>query len=191
LEVWEVPVTVEMLNELIRDAERARDSTEAELAEAESTVTTLNQKLMEIREEEKSFRAALARRFPNADAAKEPVPTEPDSWMNVSRTIAVERAIREMNQTFPTVSPGDIETCLARHGRDDDRDEIGGATAYLNKHNRIHSLGRGKWVYGPKPGASNDFGSASSEAEPREANPDDNNLFEGVGDGAGTSQPAR
>jgi hypothetical protein len=151
-------VTLEVWIDLISDTERTRRETEAQLSDAEATVTTLTQRLHELREEEKSFRSAMARRFPEAaqhiDEPSAQIAERPgvvESWASMPRTKAVERAIKELHATLPTVGPGDIEEYLKRHGRSDTRDEIGGSTARLNKVGRIHSLGRAQWVPGTGP----------------------------------------
>jgi len=166
-----VAVTPEVLVDLIKDAETTRASMEAERFTTEGVLRKLVEAIDEVSSEEHTYRATLRRRFPNyvVEATTKSTDHTLELWTNLSRNNAVENAIKEVNAKHATVSPADIEECLKAHGRSDDRDQIGGATAYLNREKRIHSLGRGRWVFGPaRETPRNDFGPAV-EAGPREA----------------------
>jgi hypothetical protein len=67
-------------------------------------------------------------------------------WLDMSRSDAVFHAVDIISKEQEDVSPADIENFLKAHGREDDRDSIGAALAYLNRNNRVNRLGRGRWV---------------------------------------------
>jgi tyrosyl-tRNA synthetase len=163
-----VRVPVDILERLVADAEEAR-------IEKEEAQRLLTEEIAAIRQEEDALKAALHRRLA-AESMKSgatslpPIPL-PASWVSMSRADAVEKAIAEVVATADSASPSDIEQVLASHGRNDTRDEIGGATAYLRREFRIHSLGRGQWVLGAGEKSDNDIDPA--EAGSDEASPDD------------------
>lgn len=147
-----MPVTVDVLRELLSEAEAARAAAEAEVDA--------------LRSEESAFRAALQRRLQGPNP---PAPTQPDhspatsvvskvefqprgdDWSSVARTVAVEQAIADITVNGGYASPPEIEQCLANHGRNDNRDEIGGAIAHLNRTGRIHRVARAQWAGGSEP----------------------------------------
>jgi hypothetical protein len=101
----------------------------------------------------------LTRRFPEAQADLAPVsqdsfdfgfdaPTNVN-WAALPRTVAVERAIAEITKTQESASPAEIEQLLRGFGRQDDRDQIGGAVAHLNRTEKIRSIGRAQWELNP------------------------------------------
>lgn len=152
-----MPVTVGVLRELLSEAEAARAAAEAEVDA--------------LRSEESAFRAALQRRLQGPNP---PAPTQSDQssvsnvvsnaefqprgddWSSVARTVAVEQAIAEITVNGGYASPPEIERCLVGHGRNDNRDEIGGAIAHLNRTGRIHRVARGQWAGGPEPEKTSD-----------------------------------
>jgi len=67
-------------------------------------------------------------------------------WIAMPRTVAVERAIAEVTKSREAASPGDIQNYLNNFGRNDTRDEIGGALAHLNRTSKVESVGRAQWV---------------------------------------------
>jgi hypothetical protein len=162
-------VSAEMLAELIGEAERER-------VEAEAELQRLTEKIAMLRSEEDAFRSALARRTPTVSpepsATTKRRPFDPSKieirdipgWVMMSRTDAVELAIREILKTAESASPGEIEQTLAANGRHDDRDKIGGALSYLRRENRIHRLGRGQWAMGPEETSGDAVGAASPES---------------------------
>ncbi len=64
------------------------------------------------------------------------------------RTAAVMLAVEVLAEGNGYATPAGIEAWLQEHNRDDDRDQFGGALAHLNRTDKIHSVGRGRW----KPG---------------------------------------
>lgn len=147
-------ISMETLKELISDAQRSRESVEKSLADVQARFQELAAERDELRREEETYRATLARRFPTADA---PLSQELDleiesneesgeDWVNMARTDAVEKVVLLLSDEQGVVRPADIEGELRRRGRTDSRDAIGGALAYLNKNGRVKSVGYGTWT---------------------------------------------
>ncbi|WP_375488557.1 hypothetical protein [uncultured Jatrophihabitans sp.] len=148
----------EALQELLQSARTERINALAELEVLEIKIREVRERAAALTIDEETLRDLHRRWFPGPDDddhhvenGNPVVAVGGDDWAAMTRSAAVERAIMMMNASRPTVSPGDIEDFLAKAGRSDTRDEIGGVTAYLNRTGKIHSQGRGKWVYGPDP----------------------------------------
>jgi hypothetical protein len=150
-------IDYDTLTELINDARQSREETERELDAALDRVRSLQRRQQELKEEEDAYTATLTRRFPDAQSDLPAV--SPDSydlgvdmpvqvdWLAMPRTQAVERAIEEITkQKAAPASPSEIEAWLRNHGRQDNRDEVGGALAHLNRTSKIRSEGRAQWV---------------------------------------------
>jgi hypothetical protein len=153
-------VPLETLTELVADAKNARTQAEAEVQE-------LNVKIEALRQEEDALRAVLSRRMGQEPSQLQPPATSGviyGSWADLSRTEAVYRAVGEITGTGRPASPSEIETVLASHRRTDDRDQIGGALAYLRRDGRIHRLGRGRWGMGPEMTSEGTVGAVPSDS---------------------------
>jgi hypothetical protein len=163
-------VPVEVLEELIADAAATR-------VEKEAVLRDLAAEVAELRQEEDALQAALNRRRAERAIAggvslngHSEGPDEEqlavDSWATLNRTDAVERAIAGVTLFKKWANPGDIEGVLKARGRNDTRDEIGGATSYLRRQGRIRSLGRGQWVVGSEKASEDTVGAVPSESVP-------------------------
>jgi hypothetical protein len=63
----------------------------------------------------------------------------------MSRTAAVEHAVRQLAGDGTPTSPAEIESFLNSVGRADTRDQIGAALAYLNRKNVVERASRAQW----------------------------------------------
>lgn len=147
-----MPITPDMLIELIESTITAREDTEAQIRKLAEKIQELEKGREELRTEEQGYRLALARRFPDtvAETAEAPTSTGLFSLDNgleqQTRSDAVETAVRILSrgpEGFAT--PAAIEEFLEERGRDDSRDAIGATLAYLNRSSRVANVGRGKW----------------------------------------------
>lgn len=149
-------ITPETLIELIENTISTRMERADEIRNLRQECERLEMKLEELQQEEQGYRLALARRFPDVAGMSVPVssPTPsaqaglfalPDDLVTQSRSDAVEAAIRVLTRTASVASPAAIEEFLRSRGRDDTRDAIGAALAYLNRTDRVKNVGRGQW----------------------------------------------
>jgi chromosome segregation ATPase len=125
---------------------------DTDLQTAQTEVNRLRKLFEQLRTEQDALEGRMHRLYPDqesAEAADEPVQVFVN-WQTLTRTDAVFKAIEELSASQSAASPGDIESLLRTRGRNDDRDQIGGATAHLNRNERIHSVGRAQWAIGPE-----------------------------------------
>ncbi len=150
-------ITAETLLELVNDARDARLALERQIAEIEAKVEELHTQREELEEEEQGYMATLQRRFPQAVPAAQQDDDEntllpgfvtKGGVPSMPRTAAVQMAIDVLDEANGHATPAGIEAWLHERGRDDDRDQIGGAIAHLNRTGKIHSVGRGMWKIG-------------------------------------------
>jgi len=149
-------ISYSTLTDLIADANAERKQVDDDLSDALLALEILKTRQAQLREEVDAYTSTLTRRFPDAQPDLPSVdpssfdlgvdmPVQVD-WVAMPRTVAVERAIGEVTMNKESASPGDIQASLIGHGRNDTRDQIGGAVAHLNRTSRIANLGRAEWV---------------------------------------------
>lgn len=146
-------ITPEMLMELIESAIEARQEIEDDLRELAKRAERLERERDEIRLEEQGYRLALARHFPDSAPVRETSASASnalfaieDGIATMARTDAVEFAVRHLSREPGEVAtPAEIEEFLRARGRDDSRDAIGAALAYLNRNGRVQNVSRGRW----------------------------------------------
>lgn len=149
----ETPITPATLNELIVSVVAERKKVDEKLSELEQARAEQQALRDALAEEEKAYRASLARRFPEAAADVPASETADDGSLfgiehelaKVSRTEAVATAVRELSVGGDVASPATIEQYLHARGRSDDRDQIGGVLAYLNRRGRVENPARAQW----------------------------------------------
>lgn len=159
-------ITADSLTELVLETRRAYAEVNAELEAAQERVLDLIQQRENVASEEEAFVASLCRRFPDHKIpGDEPIkkPTDPiqldggmsiipkDNWSYDSRSDAVQRAVAELTEAKGFATPAEIEQLLKTRARDDSRDAIGAALAYLNRTNKVYSRARAEWVIGERP----------------------------------------
>lgn len=187
-------ISIDTLKELLADAERAREN----LA---SRVDQLQAELADLLDEERAFKAALARRLRDTEEAVE-ADAQDDTprivakdlhlaWTSIPRTEAVEATLRDLNGSGGPAGPTEIEALLRVRGRDDNRDAISGALAHLARTARAHRVGRAKWAPGPSetPGSAADtalpgpvateWAGGDADAAPTAAEPNDHDQTPG------------
>jgi hypothetical protein len=147
-------ITPDTFLELIQSAAAVRADTQREVDRLRKELQKLEAAIASLEQEEQGYRLALARRFPEAADAQLPQPQpgdEPelfpleDDLRKQSRSDAVEAAVRVITKTEPSATPTLIEEFLHERGRDDTRDAIGAALAYLNRNGRVTNIARGHW----------------------------------------------
>jgi hypothetical protein len=152
-----VAVTAESLKELIDEAQRAYDDVSEELDRALARVQELTEQRAAISAERDAFIASLERRYPDQAVPTPETPKglsfkivelPPNDWSYLNRSEAVERAVKELTELENFATPAAIQDLLAERGREDNRDAISAALAYLNRTNKVHSLARAQWIYG-------------------------------------------
>jgi len=145
-------VTREILLALISDARTAVDLAEGKRVLARAAYAKANSAMEEVGSELTAYEATLARLFPDAVPTEPTITSQPvelEDWTSFTRAHAVQMAVRQTadRNGFATVT--DILAVLPAHGVEITRNQIGGATAYLNRNHLIHSIGRARWVDGP------------------------------------------
>jgi hypothetical protein len=76
----------------------------------------------------------------------------PSPFGRLPRTDAAEVALREkVAELAGPAGPADIERYFRAHGRDDKRDHISAAMAYLKSKHRAYTVGHAKWLPGSDP----------------------------------------
>lgn len=149
-----MPITADTLLELIESTIAARQETETKIRDLMEQIQELETERDDLRVEEQGYRLALARRFPDSAAATTEARTSAvvglfsldDGLERQPRSDAVETAVKILSrgpEGFAT--PAAIEEFLHERGRDDSRDAIGAALAYLNRNSRVMNVGRGQW----------------------------------------------
>ncbi|WP_298944582.1 hypothetical protein [uncultured Microbacterium sp.] len=147
-------ITAETLIELIQSAIDARAIAESRIDAKREELAELERELDLLEQEEQGYRLALTRRFP--ETPSEDVPGSMpavneglfplvDDIASQGRSDAVWTAVKMLSRTGSTASPAGIEDFLRERGRDDSRDAIGAALAYLNRTKRVVRVGRGQW----------------------------------------------
>lgn len=153
-------VSAESLTELIVEAQKAYVDIQTELDKLANRVLELNDQRDAIAAERDAFISSLERRYPGAEvpmaATGKPdthvgfreVPA--DDWSVFNRSEVVLRAVKELTEEKSFATPAEIEERLKSKNRDDGRDAIGAALAYLNRSSahKIYSRARAQWVYG-------------------------------------------
>lgn len=144
-------ITADVLSELIADARYERRRVDEQIAALHVQLDELEQRRDDLTTEEESYQRTLARKFPTAEAPAEEQQTllleDPVSDLrHMPRSAAVELAIAEITKSTSFASPSDIEDWLKERRRTDTRDQIGAALAYLNRTDKIRSLGRARWA---------------------------------------------
>lgn len=81
---------------------------------------------------------------PVGDAATQSGPVT--DWGNLSRTHVVEKAVEVLARMNGAATPDSIQEFLQARNRDDSKDMIGAALAYLNKKTKVRSIGRAQWI---------------------------------------------
>ncbi len=151
-----MPITEEVLAELVQDTVAARRVVEQRIRDLESQIADLDRERDELLKEEEGHKLALARLFPHAASATSPsgessgqsplFPIDED-LSRISRTDAIEKAVHAINAAEGRpASPAEIEDYLSNHHRSDTRDQIGAALSYLRVSDRIQRVGRGQWA---------------------------------------------
>ncbi|WP_300591638.1 hypothetical protein [Microbacterium sp.] len=147
-------ITPDTFLELIQSAAAVRAETQQEVDRLRKELQQLEATIASLEQEEQGYRLALARRFPDTAGAHLPQPQpgdEPelfpleDDLRKQSRSDAVETAVRVISKTEVSATPAHIEAFLHERGRDDTRDAIGAALAYLNRTGRVTNIARGQW----------------------------------------------
>lgn len=146
-------INAELLIELIDSTVSAREKVEKRMSELREELESLTDDIDSLNLEEQGYRLALARRFPTAHApGEESAPGTRTPLLSLdgdlaarSRSDAVETAVRMIARDAPAASPTAIEEFLHERGRDDTRDAIGAALAYLKRTNRVTRVSRGQW----------------------------------------------
>jgi hypothetical protein len=146
-------INAELLIELIESTIAARKDVEKTRNDLRRKLEDLSEEIEALDRDEQGSRLSLARRFPNAEApGNESAPAERAGLFSLgtefdaqSRSDAVEAAVRTITREQPTASPAEIELFLRERGRDDTRDAIGAALAYLNRTDRVTRVSRGQW----------------------------------------------
>ena len=149
-------INAESLTELILETQSTYTTIEAELTHIQARAAELMEQRDLLKQEEEAFRSSLARRFPGtdvpgtiaSDAGPEVQADKDDDWVEVSRSAVVERVIKLLTENKGFATPAEIENYLREKGRDDSRDNIGAALAYLNRTKKVHSRARAEWVHG-------------------------------------------
>ncbi|MEI5585410.1 MULTISPECIES: hypothetical protein [unclassified Agromyces] len=152
-------ITASTLVELIESTIEARHETDKQIQALRRELEGLEVKRDQLLQEEQGYRFALARRFPDEDIdapnfAADSAPgsvRRTDDFLKQTRADAVEAAVRSIADERGTASPAAIEEFLRAGGRDDTRDAIGAALAYLNRTDRVVNVARGQWQ--PRDGA--------------------------------------
>ena len=139
---------------LIEGTRSARARLEAQLAQLRGQVHELEREKENLTMEIVGYQLALRRLFPD----ETPVELEVESGMfelqsdgqsepysSMTRTKAVEQAVRALTSAGNPASPAEIEEFLARNGRTDTRDQIGAALSYLNKKKILERASRANW----------------------------------------------
>ena len=130
------------------DVEAALKEVATEIAEAEGEIAKQQERLSRLREEERGLQLFLARHRGDTVPSHGPA-TARNPWVAMSRTDAI---LRVMEATTEAMSPGDIARALTNQGRTGDTTKnVSGALSYLQKQDKVRSLGRGRWVLALPP----------------------------------------
>jgi len=139
-------VSFETFSLILDDAADAVRKKEEELEKAQREVERISQERDELRRERDTLAAVARRRFPGTTIQGQQGVSAFEDWADLPRTSAVLEAVRRLTEESPWASPGAIERFLREQGRDDTRDYVGAALAYLNRNEKVENKGRGRWA---------------------------------------------
>jgi hypothetical protein len=103
------------------------------------------QLLPEVTPSSRKLAEAIAENVVEAQGTEPPLDVD---WSRLSRTDAVELAVRVLDETDGYATPDSIEELLAARNRADGKDSIGAALSYLRVNDRVHSIARAQWKAG-------------------------------------------
>ena len=124
------------------DLKSALDDVRHELATAREQQQSLIAHIESLEAEAHGLELAVARHNGHgAEAAV--VRSEVSNWRKMSRTDAILQILEESSQPL---GPAEITAALHAQGRNDRRDPVAAALAYLKTKNRVHHVDYGKWT---------------------------------------------
>ena len=156
--------SIALLEALVAETRASRERLDDDIAKMELALRNLRNDRAALRDEEAVLISALQRRVSSAPTLdidvesaqveakvddEDDVAVEEDDWTTLARTRAVEVAVGELSLAKGFATPAEIEALLRSRGRDDIRDHIGAALAYLNRSDKVHRRARAEWVTGP------------------------------------------
>ena len=128
--------------ELLHQLRTALSETDDALDAARHDRAELDVRIESLEMERRGLELAIARRNGTAPDANG------DTWRRMARTDAV---IKILEESDGPLSPIEVTEQLHRHGRDDRRDPVAAALAYLKRDNRVRHVGPAQWtVYKPQ-----------------------------------------
>lgn len=132
--------------DLIQTLEESRKA----LADALDRRTQLDKEINDLEKEVVGLEIAVERRGGRGDAptfSEATVTPTKDArrWARKPRTQAVTDALKDI---YPkTLGPRALTDVLHQYGRDDERDSVAAALAYLKNAKRVERVGYGEWRY--------------------------------------------
>lgn len=145
----------------VADAARRRTAIEDAIRDTETKLGQLRRQLREVANEQGVLEAVAARQkivapqldlgLVDDDKASSNSNLMPDlnavtDWGNLARTSVVLDAVLALSKDSGAATPGAIVEFLSQRNRDDSRELVSAALAYLHKKHLVSNVGRGQWV---------------------------------------------
>jgi hypothetical protein len=127
---------------MLLDLNSALANVQHELADAREKQERLNAYIESLQAEAHGLELALARHSGEAEV-RSASNGEATRWKRLARTDAILAVLEEVDTAM---GPADITKALHSKGRDDKRDHVAAALAYLKRKGRVEHEEFGKWT---------------------------------------------
>jgi len=123
---------------LLDQLRTALDETDEALRVARAERDRILAEIETLESERRGLDLAIARRNGSSEQTD-----DSGHWRRLNRTDAV---VAVLNESDESLGPAEITERLIRHGRDDKRDSVAAALAYLKRTGRVSHIGTAAWT---------------------------------------------
>ena len=127
---------------MLLDLDSALEDVQRALADAREEQERLNAHIESLQAEAHGLQLALARHSGGAES-RSASNGEATKWKRLARTDAV---VTVLHTEPKALGPAEITKILHSKGRDDERDHVAAALAYLKRKGRVDHVGPGQWT---------------------------------------------